>query len=145
MSLRDDLPEVLDCVQDIFDNDPLDLDLRPNAVAIVTRTWSVRIGLGTHTDTTTTIEPRPRVIEQSGGRELLVRPVRIRYTKLDGATGGYTEAQLNPQTTDTVETFYRVTGPNAGDYDLADFDASRPFSYELTLRDRDRRHPRPIG
>ena len=145
MSLRETLMETLDCVQEVLDNDALDLDIRPNAVAIVTRTWSTHIGLGTPVESATTIDPRPRVLEQAGGRELLVQPVRPSHTRKDGIIGGYTAAQLNPATTATTESFYRVTGPNAGDYDLTDFDSSKPFRYILTLRLRDRRHPTPIG
>lgn len=135
MSFRTDFLPTYDAIQALAGPDGL--DVRPNAIFQVTRTWSTgNVGLGDATDVKTEITPRPRTKEQQNGRELVCEPVSQLIAN----------SVINSVPAAGTERFFEVVGPNAGFYDLAEFNDARPFRSRLVLRRNDeRRHPIPIG
>ncbi len=137
MTLRDDLLPVLDDLRQI----PVDLGLRLNRVFRVVRTWSggaVGLGDGVHpdyADAEVELTPRPRVREEAMGRRLVVEPVSQQLAI----------ATVHPKDSVTTEVFYRLEGPNAGLYDIADYSVAKPFRQRLVLIRRERRQPQPEG
>jgi hypothetical protein len=82
-----------------------------------------------------------REVASSGGRyemgDMRVGPVTPAFTRDDGSTGGFTEAQLKPDPTDeATETIYQLTGAHGGDYALVAVESTRAFSWYLVLRRR---------
>ena len=155
MSLRTALLPALDQIRSILG--PSGLDLRPTSITVVQRFWSGgRRGVGTSTDTTVAAIPpfvkvrqvKQREVAESGGRyeigDVIAGPITPAYTNpTTGATGGFTEAQLDPPvTTQGVENVY-ILGQQSGatgivgEYQLVDFKSrDRAFRFELVLRRR---------
>lgn len=137
MSFRTDLLPCLDDIQDIAG--PTCLDLRTNRVFIVRRQFAgSSYELGTGTDWETEITPRPLVRERNRGRELVVKPVHQKYVNIVvGSTtrsGGLDADTINPDDLIRTTFVFRIEGPNAGEYTLVDYSASRPFRQTLILK-----------
>ena len=136
MTFRDDLLPCLDALQEIAG--PACLDVRTNQVFVTLRTYSVDVDLGTFIDVDTELLPRPQVRERSRGRELVVKPVHQKYVDIAvGSTtqsGGLDADNLNPADAARTVVIFKVLGPNAGEYTLIDFSASRPFRQTLILK-----------
>ncbi len=138
MSLRTDLLPVVDGARDLLS--PSNLDQRTSALTIRQRTWDGgRAGAGTPTDDDTALPQRYRIdtlsakeVHGSGGR---YRHGDVKVVVTPSHTGGgYTLAQLRPTVATGVEVVYVITGALAGDYELVELKASRPYRYELILR-----------
>jgi hypothetical protein len=138
MSFRTDLLPCLDDIQSIAGPDCL--DIRTNRVFIVQRQFSSgNLDLGTGQDCETEILPRPMVRERNRGRELVVKPVPQKFVDIavgGGTTrsGGFDADNLNPADVQRQVIVFRVEGPNAGEYTLADYSASRPFRQVMILK-----------
>lgn len=138
MSFRDDLKPCLDDIQAIAGPDCL--DVRTNRVFIVERQFgqATDYELGNPQDCETEILPRPRIRERNMGRELIVQPVPQKYVDIVvGATtrsGGFDADDINPEDRRQTNVVFRIEGPNAGEYVLKDYSASRPFRQVLILR-----------
>jgi hypothetical protein len=133
MTLRTDVLPIVDTGRQIVD----DLGFRPFTCKIVTRTWSGgKVGAGTPTDAEETITPRPKIVEQDGGRTLVVGPLTPAYVAAGG--GGYTPSNLRPADAAGVETFWFVEGPFASGFSrikgkVSSVDSSKPLRYMVTL------------
>jgi hypothetical protein len=137
MSFRDDLKPCLDDIQAIAGPDCL--DVRTNRVFVVVRQYTKGYDLGTQQDCAVEILPRPMVRERNRGRELIVKPVPQKYVDVaTGAetlrSGGFDADTLNPEDVERTAILFRVEGPNAGEYTLADYSAGRPFRQVLVLK-----------
>lgn len=153
MSFVDDLLPCLDDIQAIAG--PACLDVRTNQVFIVERTYQAGDELGTQQDCEVEVTPRPQVRERNRGRELILKPVHRKYVNVvQGSSlrsGGFDAGVINPEDGLQVEILFRIAGPNAGEYDLVDYSASRPFRQTLILRRRAGQtgkrlaHPQPQG
>jgi hypothetical protein len=134
MTLRTDVLPIVDTGRQIVD----DLGFRPFTCKIVTRTWSSgKVGAGTPTDAEKTIVPRPKIVEQDGGRTLIVGPLTPAYAIAGG--GGYEPSDLRPaDAPGGVETFWFVEGPFASGYTrvkckVSGIDTAKPLRYMVTL------------
>jgi hypothetical protein len=116
------------------------LDVWINTLSIITRTWPGKPGEGTPTDSVLTLTPNPelrevsaREVASSGGRYKDGDIVAENITPAH-VGGGYTPEQLKPTVAaPTGQIIYRITGPLAGDYRLANLNVEDPFEYVLTL------------
>ena len=132
-------------------------DIRTARVAIVTRTWA---GGYREADPPTPATPRyvdavlplppfydvqqltTREVASSGGLyelgDVKVGPITPRFTRTDGTTGGFTEAELKPTSTaNGTEIIYMLIGAHEGEYQLVELKSLRPFGYELVVRRRE--------
>lgn len=140
-TLREDVLPIVDDGRSLIE----ELGFRTHSLTIRTRTWSgtedlgASVGVGDYSDDDVTITPRPKVVETSE-RELLVGPITPSH-----ATGGYSPAQLNPQTEideTSQEVLYVVSGPGGTHaYSLLSIDDKKAFGYSLRLRLIDRAVP----
>lgn len=133
MSFRDDLRGLADDVRGIAE----DFGVREYTVTIRTETYADEAQLGNPIATSDlTLSPAPKVRESSKGRALVVGPITPAYVTSGGATGGYTDDQLNPVAGATAaqKVTYRVTGDNGTrTYVLDDITTDRGYRYMLTL------------
>lgn len=139
MSLRTSLLPVVDTLRAL--TGPSVLDIRTVKLTIRTRVWSGScLGEGTPTDTDLVFPQQYKIryltgkeIASSGGRfsadTVKVGPITPAYTG-----GGYTQAQIFPETTsDNVEFIYILDGPMAGEYACQSTYTDKPFSYFIFL------------
>jgi hypothetical protein len=130
---------------------PLVMDLRPTSVAIITRTWDMgQRGAGVGRDAPLPLPNYTKVrhlsvreIADSGGvfedGDIRVGPITPVYA-INGITGGFTEAQLNPPIpTNSIQVIYRValqSGASgiAGDYTIVSLFRDRTLKFILVLR-----------
>lgn len=155
MTFREDMLAMVNDLQDIPGPDCL--DIRTNRVFIVQRQFgqSTDYELGNAQDCETEILPRPLIRERNMGRELIVKPVHQKFVDIIvGSTtesGGFDADDLNPEDRTQTDIIFRVQGPNAGEYRLKDYTASRPFRQTLILRrmpgetGKRLQHPQPQG
>ena len=118
---------------------PTDMGLRPYVVVIRIETYNDASQLGAPTITDLTLTPRPKVREESSGRELKVGPITPEHTG-----GGYTVAQLNPvaDLPANRRVRYLVTGPN-GTREYVLYDITSDRGYQTTMRLRSVEHDGP--
>jgi len=133
MTFRTSFQSAHDALQGIAGPDGL--DVRTNRVYVVVRTFTSLHGVGTPSEASTELTPRPHVLERKMGRELVVTAV----------SADLPVSTLNPTLTGLQELRYRVTGPNAGDYALADISVAGPFARTLLLHRIERAQPQPTG
>lgn len=120
------------------------LGFRPNSLAVVVRTWTGKPGTTgvTYTDLSTDLFPIPKIrkmstdeVASSGGKyqagDLVVTRLSPKH-----ATGGYDPEDLRPALAQHQELLYVTTGPDAGEFELRDFDSSKNFEYVLVIRRR---------
>jgi hypothetical protein len=135
---------------------PTGFDIRTSRLTVISRTWSGgRVGVPSTTpgvpayvDAVLDLSPFYRVrqvntheVASSGGRyetgDVLVGPITPSFTRSDGTTGGYSEADLKPSPRRGTETIYRLSGAHAGDYTLIELRSARTFSYKVIIGRRE--------
>lgn len=133
-TLSDDILPIVDDAWALVD----DLGFSSNSVTIRTRTWDGgEVQLGTATVSDLRLSPNPPTKEAMGGRELVVGPITPTH-----ATGGYSYAQLRPDSAAGVEYYYVVSGSNGTHrYALKSIDTSESFEYMLVLEALERKAP----
>ena len=124
MTLRTSLLKVADVVREIKRT----LDQCPNQLSIVQKTWAGgRRGRGASTETILITFPakfsmREITAADEASSTGLFKQGDVMVTHItpsDGASVGYTPAQLRPTfDQDGIDVIYRITGPLAGDYSL---------------------------
>jgi hypothetical protein len=131
---------------------PAGFDIRPTALAIITRRWtSGAVGVtpddatsAAYTDTRLALpavykvrQLTTREIASSGGRyeagDVRLGPITPAYSNADGSQGGVSEAQLKPDGDDATEIVYELAGAHAGEYALIALVSAAPFSWWLVL------------
>lgn len=144
MTFRDGILGIANAVRGI----PQSMGLRPTTVTIRTRTWSGgEKGEGTYTDEDTVIVPTPRLRELSmqevngsaGGYER--GDIKVGPITPPNAAGGYSRAELErPAEENGIESFFVLTGENAGEYkSVSSFAAKGNVSFFIILRRRNTR------
>lgn len=155
MSVRTAILPALDTVRSVLG--PNVMDLRPTLVTIIQRVWAggeIDSPADFYNDTSLVLpnftavrHQTEREIAGSGGRyeddNVIVGPVTPQYTNLDGTTGGFTEAQLDPTLvfepgTTGVQVIYRLTLQSgatgiSGDYRLTQLHKDKSLRFLLYL------------
>lgn len=141
MSLRTGLLAVVAAARAL--TGPTGFDVRVNQLTIRTRTWSgTYVGQGTSTDADLVLPAHfpiryltEQEINSASGQYEMGDILVDHITPSDGASVGYTPAQLHPTVTaNNVELMYLITGTHAGEYAFLELRSFRAFTHQLVLR-----------
>ena len=115
----------------------VDVGLRPTRVWKRLGVWDGgEIHLGDLTETDTEITPRPKV-------EHVGNSLRVSGITPDYGTGGWSTADLSPETANATDFYYvvQVPGGALSAYRLADINTTKAFGYVLRLEPLDVNRP----